>query len=468
MSTQSPYHKSPWADRYLTDGFLPYLMDSSDGWKSKPWVSSPVATEAPALTIDLGKVYTISRIHLHAVEVSDTIPQGSLSDYAMPTHLKIEAAIEADFSDADVLVDYQPASIFEIGPIVMWNVAKTRSRYIRLTGLKTYFYDDDINKGSRIGFSELEVFSEIENVALGKPINSNFEDTLAEKDLPALVDGHNFYGKILPIREWMYALQKRHNLEKQRPILIAELGIRHAKQKIKLNIAIWLTLILLVVIGFVVLIDRIIRIRQVARIKERFAADIHDELGANNHSIQMLSELARKSESQREWNLMHERIMTLTKRTTTAIRYCTNVLQGKGLYTDLERDMRRAAKRIDGGFEHTFSVEGGQWIEQLKPRVSVDLFLFYKEALINICRHSESTHVSTTLLADKKVLHLTIFDDGKGVNSSATDITPPSLKRRAHLMGASVDVESPKEGGTRIHLKLHLGKFKILNKFRSI
>ena len=56
--------------------------------------------------------------------------------------------------------------------------------------------------------------------------------------------------------------------------------------------------------------------------------------------------------------------------------------------------------------------------------------------------------------ADKKVIHLTISDNGRGLVASEGDGIPNSLKRRARLLGAKVTAESVATGGTRISLKL--------------
>ena len=92
----------------------------------------------------------------------------------------------------------------------------------------------------------------------------------------------------------MEELARRHDLENERPLVAAELNRRYARQKIMLQGFIWLTVLLVVGIGFIILIERTRRIRQVSRIKERFAADLHDELGANLHTIGLLSDLSKE------------------------------------------------------------------------------------------------------------------------------------------------------------------------------
>ena len=152
--------------------------------------------------------------------------------------------------------------------------------------------------------------------------------------------------------------------------------------------------------------------------------------------------------------MLHQRIRAVTERTGTAMRHCTAMQEASGFYAGLRADMERAAVRIMAQLEHDISVEGEEFLEQLKPRTRVDLFLFYKECLVNISRHSGATQFSTRLRAGPREIHLAVRDNGHGIGESRGNGIPSSLKRRARLLGARVAVESPVTGGTCITLKL--------------
>ena len=461
--SSNPTSRRPaWALRFLTDGSLPYLMDSPKGEQSGAFANFSQPHEKSSLTIELAETLPITQINLHALELSDTVPQTYVADHGIPKHLQIEAAIEPDFSDAVMLVDYQPSSIYEIHPILIWNVPITQCRFIRLKVLEPYIFNDGNTKRPYLALTEIEVLSAGKNVALNTPVTIK-PDLIHSNQLKKLTDGRNYYGEILPIRQWMQELALRHELEIERAILINELSLRYDLQKTKLNRLKLLAVMLITGIFLIIILYRLIHHRKVISIKERFAADLHDELGANVHSISMLNDLAKDTDSQEERDELHHRILGLSKRTTTAIRYCTDMLESKGLFIGLIQDMERTAKRIGGNFEHHFSVEGEQWVKTFPPRTRIDLFLFYKEALINICRHSGANQVSTQLIADKQTICLIISDNGVGLPPSDQLQTPPALKRRAHLMGAQVKTEAPPNEGTRITLQLRHPKHRILH-----
>ena len=450
---------APWGTRYLTDGFVPYFMDGASGEKSNAYSTTVSDVEKPSLTIDLKEECVISSISVHGVDLGNTVPQSSLENFGMPKHLQIEVASNFDFSDSKLLVNYKPSSIYETGPVISWNVPNTRCRYIRLTAIEPYTHEIITTKNKRFGFAEIEVYSEGSNIALGKSVNTNYKKRRQEKALISLTDGNNFYGEILPVRRWMNELAIRHALEAERSVVLTELSLRYATQKENLNRLFWVIALLIAGIGFLILAGRLIRHRQVANIKERLSADLHDELGANIHSIGMLSDIAQDSKSQSEWESMHQRILSLVDRASMGIRYCTNVLEAEGLYIGLVDDMERTAERVIANFKHDFFAEGHELIEKLRPRTRVDIFLFYKECLVNICRHSNANEITTKIKAEENRITLTVTDNGKGMQN-----VPPSLKRRAQLMRGQIKIDEPIEGGATILLQLPIRRNWLIRK----
>jgi signal transduction histidine kinase len=434
---------------FLVDGFMPYLMDTGQGVKAVAFFSGATPNTAPSITIDLKEVVPLSRVHLHSVELSDTAPQSTTSGFGLPEHLIVEGAQRADFSDAVRLMEYRKASIYDVGPILVHAFPETLCRYVRLTALAPYLVEGNQRTRAKVGFAEIELFSLGENVALGKPVTTQLLNNNRPSSL--LTDGSNFYGRILSIREWMTQLARRHELERERPLLSAELNQRYTQQKTMLQRMIWLATLLLVSIGFIILINRSLRQRAIHRTREQIAADLHDELGANLHAIGLLSDFVRRGkENPEQLDRLMQRMRSLTERTAAAAKYCTNMLEAKGLYDDLAEDMRRTATRITADHQHDLSFEGEARLQNISPRKRIGLFLFYKESLTNIIRHAEATQIRTCLIAGDTTLSLTITDNGHGLNGE----TPSSLKRRARLLKAKLSTESLASGGTRVTLQL--------------
>jgi signal transduction histidine kinase len=434
---------------YLVDGFVPYLMDAARGEQHTLPTGKVGIGDHSSLTIDLGSVLPLDRINLHAVDLGDSIPRSTTTDYGMELHLIVEGSNEADFSDSWRLAEYHINSVFDAGPIIMLNFPETPCRYVRVTGPEPYIYTMGNQRGARIGFAEIELFSRDRNVALHRPVTANFKAPL--QSYAALTDGRNPYGDILPIRQWFEQLARRHDLEAERPVVAAELARRYTRQKTNLRWTGWLAALLAASVGVTVVIGHNLRMRDIALIKERFAADLHDEIGANLHTIGLLSDLAETSrDDASEQKMINQRIREVTERTGNAVRHCTDMLEAKGLYSGLPAQMHRAAQRIMAKLHHTITIEGEEFLEQLKPRIQADLFLFYKECLVNISRHSGATEFSSRLTACPEEIILTVSDNGRGMPGH----TPKSLRRRAHLLGAAVSITSPPSGGSCITLRL--------------
>ena len=463
-SSNSVDHMGAWDKRFLVDGYTPYLMDSSDDSQSLAYVSR--FGERPNLYLDLGSQFSISRIHLHAVDQDDTVPQAYAGDLGIPDRLKIEGASDETFSDATLLLDYQRENINDIGPIMMWHVPETSCRFVRVIATESDRSEDEFKatkqRGDiRIGFAEIEMFSDAENVALGKRAFVDYTLNEGDRSPLALTDGKNMFGEILPMRTWLNELADRHELEQSRPLVEAELNDRYTRQTEYLAWVSWLAAFLAVGIGVTFLIDRFLRMRQLAQLRIRFAADLHDELGADLHVIGLLSDLATASVgSPEKLESMHQRIRTMTHRSSDAVRYCTNMLEAKGLYGDLKEDMQRTTERIMADFEGGLTLQDDREIlGRLKPRTRADLFLFYKECLVNISRHSNATHFDARLEAHPNEISLSVCDDGSGLVDTQSHEVPASLTRRAKLLGASVNASQPEAGGTCVTLKMKTRKW---------
>lgn len=464
VSASSPTDQSEtWSGVCLVDGILPYLMDAAQGEQSLAFLTSydfQIAIgDHPSIEFDLGQETPVSGLRLHAVDQSDTVPQSLSGDYGLPYRFRLEGSQASDFSEARVLLEATLGSTYKIGPIMEWNFSEATCRFLRLTATEPYDPLDSETSGKQIGFAEIEILSKGLNVAMGKPVTTALKPGI-ERIVEALNDGRNLYGNILPIRTWLGELARRHDLEAERPLIAAELGRRYTRQKFIITGMLWVTTALTFGIGLIIFYFRISRIRQESRIRERIAANLHDELGANLHAIGLLGDLAKDAVDSREELIdTVERIRGLTERTGSAARNCANMLEAPGICEDLVVEMQRDSRRLLADLEHDLQIEGEPLLKRLSRRKRIDLLLFYKEALVNVIRHSGATGVETRLLARPNEIILTVTDNGCGFSSGPP---PAALKRRAGLLGGLFHVEHPASGGTRVILRLKTRPFRML------
>jgi signal transduction histidine kinase len=436
-------------------------MDATAGDQGVDFILELSGKEPLSITIDLGDPQRLSRIHLHAIGISDNVPQAQQSDFGIPKRLLLEAAIKSDFSDATALVDYRRDSILDAGPIMVHAFPETEARFVRLTVTEPW---TPMGEGNPLfGIAEVECFAAGRNVALGCPVamrGGGRDEPPRHRRLAAITDGRNFYGTVLPIRQWLEELSQRHDLEVARPTLQAAIQARYQRQATLVRWLGGLAVLLGGLIAVSIVAERLLRQRAIARTREQIAADLHDELGANLHAIALYGDLAQANHDNLErLRLLLDQMRALTERSGVAARSCVNMLESRGLYEGLAADMRRTATRLLADIDHHLDIENEDLLASLPQRQQVGMALFYKECLTNIIRHSGATRVVTRLVATPRALHLAVTDNGHGLAAGprgrlGSHPVPDSLRRRARLLGAKVAARDGPESGTCISLTL--------------
>ena len=444
----------------LVDGQVPYLMDARSGTPSVAFVSEFGIKKGAGITIDLGALQEIDGLALHRVDLGDTVPQSTVSDFGLPTAMLIEGAEDRNFQKPILLGELGIKSVYDAGPVLTLGFSAIQVRYLRLKIIEPYLRKPgETSAGmTQFGAAEIEVLSNGKNVALGKPVEADFKGLRKTRKLSALSDGRNLYGDILSQREWMNQLARRHELELTLPVLRDEMDLRYSSQIRNMRILAWSVALLLGVAVAVYLWGRLRRIRELAELRERLAADLHDELGANLHTIGLLSDMAEKSANEKPERLstLLRRIRSETERSGVAVRRCSNLLVTDEEYSGLIEDMERSARRISGEAEHELLVEGREKIERLPGSLLHDLYLFHKECLVNIGRHSEATSLRTRLQVKSGELKLRVEDNGRGLAGDEKNLVPAALKRRGELLGGKISAGTGKGSGTEIELRLKL------------
>jgi signal transduction histidine kinase len=459
-STASIAGSGAWHPDFLVDSMTPYLMDAAGGGGSLAFANEAGFTDKPSLVIDLGEPYMVDELILHVIEQTDTVPQAFPGDYGVPFQFVLEGAQSDDFSDAVILFQFSRDSIFAVSPIMSFRLPESTCRYIRLTALEPYVFrgrEDDMTPiaNRRLGFAEIEVLSAGKNVALNRPVQINFEPGRTVRRIETLTDGKNLYGEILPIKDWLNQLAERHDLETELPLINSQLALRYDQQKENLY---WLKLSLGMMGTVVVISVLIIRTRQqqlIYRTRERITADLHDVLGGNISAIALLGQVAQRDLANPELLSGYlRRIENLAGRTRNALKYITDMLNESGLYQNLLQEMRRIGEGLTEGIEHEFICTGEENIARIAERRRADVFLFYKECLVNIIRHARATRIETYLLINVDRLQLTVADNGIGLPREKAAVVPRSLRRRARILGATVSVGCASDGGTLVHMML--------------
>jgi signal transduction histidine kinase len=128
------------------------------------------------------------------------------------------------------------------------------------------------------------------------------------------------------------------------------------------------------------------------------------------------------------------------------------------------RAFAEACERGELGDAHpnlVVQVEMPEALPPLPAAVEVAAFHIGREALTNVVRHAGAQHCQLRLAVkdgEKGYLHLSIEDDGPGLNGSErAGVGLSSMRARAAELGGTCTIETEPGAGTRVTVQLPLG-----------
>jgi signal transduction histidine kinase len=99
--------------------------------------------------------------------------------------------------------------------------------------------------------------------------------------------------------------------------------------------------------------------------------------------------------------------------------------------------------------------------DRLPPEIEVCVYRIVQEALTNVGRHSGASSCTVSLVRREGMLHLTIEDDGRGIDTLAAlgldarrRLGLIGMRERAQALAGTFVIENRAEGGTRVQVRL--------------
>jgi len=99
--------------------------------------------------------------------------------------------------------------------------------------------------------------------------------------------------------------------------------------------------------------------------------------------------------------------------------------------------------------------------DRLPPEIEVCVYRIVQEALTNVARHSGASSCTVSLVRREGMLHLTIEDDGRGIDAAAAGGSDArrrlgliGMRERAQALAGTFVIENRHEGGTRVTVRL--------------
>ena len=452
-----------WSPAFLVDEQVPLGLPeipagphANIGWFSEGRAN---ANDAVSLFVDLGESSAIDAVRLvPAKRPTSDLPSG----FGFPRKLEISISATGEPGEKGKWSVVATRDLGNPGHNpVEFSFPATRGRHVKIEAKELWKAFESFP--AFFALSEVEVLAGDRNLALGKSVHSpdGMQPIFAPGGISwtpaALSDGFGPDGRLVSTREWMLELDQRLRLETRRHALQAEAarlvsGWRRTGQT---------GIVLLVLGGAFLIIALPIRYRrhthrELLKVRERIAGDLHDEVGSNLGSIQMFADLAEGRAGPSD---ELKRIQRIAAETVSAVRDIVWLLRPEGDHRIATVEhLRETSSIMLETLAWKFSADEEAWQVELSEEATRHLFLFFREALHNIIRHAKATQVEIRVEKSAGEFRLTITDDGVGIDPLRLErpATLRALRQRTEALGAELQVVSSPGNGTRLGLTVPL------------
>lgn len=199
--------------------------------------------------------------------------------------------------------------------------------------------------------------------------------------------------------------------------------------------------------------------------RRQIAHDLHDEIGQSLTAMKLgLREADSELKSGPAAALLTDSLTILDQ----VIRQVRNLaldlrpslLDELGLVPALKWYLKKQGERA--GWETEYFPALGE--NHLPPEVEITCFRIVQEALTNVARYAEATHVQVSLTKQGDRLILDVEDNGKGFNvqqaktraKTGVSIGLLGMEERARLVGGELTITSSPKTGTKLTARLPL------------
>lgn len=443
-----------WSPQFIVDGRTPLGV-----WQGGMWTAShgdclevPKDNQRAEWVLDLGKSTAVERM----IFFPYTLPELS-GPGAVPPKLIVEVADNPEFTNAkqigtsgdrDLPVDLTT-------PIVM-PTSSTPGRYLRVVSEKAW----QLGHRQLQALGEIEVWSGNVNVARGLPVTT-CQDGI-EHPSEELTDGSGGSVQILPLLVWLTQLVERSQIDAEMESLKGSHTTMASESELNTTwgaaVALGLTFLIPVAI---VERRRLVSRTQLDKLRKRIASDLHDDIGSNLGSISLIARSAK-----RDLERLHGpdvvandlgEVEQIARESSLAMRDIVWLLERRqDTIGDLVQRMRDCAARLLREIEYSLVCRSTKTAAKLTLDSKRHLFLFYKEALHNVVKHSKATTVTVRLFDEKDRLVMEVCDNGVGLPRNEDDqmAAVKKLTDRARVLDGTLDVESAPGSGTKLRLSV--------------
>jgi signal transduction histidine kinase len=441
-----------WYPEALTDGGTPlgvWQNGKEPGSNSGDSVQVAKADETVSWSIELDQPAALDRLILFPYQLNR-----AFESLFLPESIEIHLGTHDSNGEHQVCEWKNPVpGTSNMTPLVL-PMAGRLATSIRITGVRPHVIGD----AKLHCLSEIEIWSDGKNLASRLPVTRTHRNQATT--ITCLTDGYSSEKRISPFGIWLDQLAERGRIERELAMLRP--AQRQQASESELN-ATWGSAMILgltfLIPVFIVERRRLMSRDQLDQMRKRIASDLHDDIGSNLGSISLIARSARKDlvrlQGPEEVAQDLGEVESIARESSLAMRDIVWLLERRqDSIGDLVQRMRETAGRLLREINYTVECDSHKTAAKLSLDAKRHLFLFYKEAIHNVLKHSQANSVTIRLWDEDDKLALEILDNGVGLPMSDTENPAPvrKLEDRARVLEGLLQVISSKDTGTRIRL----------------
>lgn len=192
--------------------------------------------------------------------------------------------------------------------------------------------------------------------------------------------------------------------------------------------------------------------------RQRWGRELHDSLGQEMSSVGMLATLLRQQlpAQSPESELAGKLEKNIDHAKQEMRRFAKGLFPVAVDAEGLTVALRELAQDISQNFKVNCHFEGSSKLPLDDNFAATQLFMIIREAAHNAAKHAHASEI-VIRMEDGQELQVSVRDNGQGLPPGTAETATMGLrimKHRSHLIGATLRIESPKDGGTLVSCRV--------------
>lgn len=311
----------------------------------------------------------------------------------------------------------------------------------------------ELSKNDNFGLGQKEVYEVLSEIAVK---TNNYKKAYNYQSLAHAINDSLFSSNLS---------SKINKLEKEKQdanIKVLELSNKNSvfQRNIILFVGILSLLFAVVIIILILNRNKLKRFQEEQLLRNRIAADLHDEIGSTLSSISILSELV--AYQQKKGDFKPEIMEQVSNDSREVIDKMDDIIwtinPENDAFYNLETRLKSFAIPLFESKDIEFKFDFSPELESIKIDMSKrrDIYLILKEAINNLIKYSQCKKATVQGSILKNKLIMSVKDDGVGFETKTTTLRngQKNMNSRAKKIGGRLFVDSIIGKGTEVRLEI--------------